>query len=253
MIIFASDIFNLSNILAFILGMVAGMAILFSVVLIIISRGKKEVKKVYAPSMEELSKEKVRELIKNKQKDFIFEVEENDADYFKTVMSLTMELLHEISSYYYPDSKYPEYELTVNEAIELVRYIVDQINLVFEKPVIKHFKNKKISSIVSDIELGRKASKSKAMEAASKSSEAFGASRAILNTLNPVYWFRKVVVKGTVNKAIKELCKAELTIAGREFNKVYSKDLFKESSSSSSEETQKTINEDIEEIFNDEV
>ena len=68
MIIFASDIFNLSNILAFILGMVAGMAILFSFVLIIISRGKKEVKKVYAPSMEELSKEKVRELIKNKQK-----------------------------------------------------------------------------------------------------------------------------------------------------------------------------------------
>lgn len=252
MLLFASEnVINWSTIIAFILGLVAGMTILFSFFLIAISKSKKEVKKVYAPSMKELSEEKVRELIKNKQKEFIIAVEENDANYFKTCMSLTAELLHEISSYYYPDSKYPEYELTIVEATDLIHYITDQIVKVFDKPVINQLKNVKISSIVSKIEKGSNAANSKVAKATGKGAEVFQESRAILNTINPIYWFRRIVVNGSLNIAIKKICKSELSIAGREFNKVYSKDLFKDSSTALN--TEKNINEDIEEIFNDEV
>lgn len=252
MIIFAEEsIINWQTIVAFILGLVAGMTILFSLFLIFISRSKKEEKKVYVPTMDELSEEKVRELIKNKQKDFIKAVEEDDIDYFKACSSLTMELLHEISSYYYPESKYPEYELTITEAAELIHYITDQIVKVFDKPIINHFKNSKISTIVSRIEKGNKIKNSKLGKATSKGAEVFQETKAITNTINPVYWFRKIFVQGSVNIALKKICKSELSIAGREFNKVYSKNLFK--NPDADEKTQKNINEDIEEIFNDEV
>ncbi|MBP5343409.1 hypothetical protein J6Y73_05740 [bacterium] len=244
-----SEIINWQNIIAFFLGIVAGMTILFSIAMLIIARGKKKVKKTYIPTMEELSNEKVRELIANKQKDFIIAVEENDADYFKTCFSLTLELLHEISSYYFPNSKYPEYELTVNEASELIHYIVDQVINTLDRPLLKRLKDTKISTIVSGIEKGKKATKSKTFKAASEGAEVFKESRAIINTINPIYWFRRLVIEGTANIAIKKICKSELSIAGREFNKVYSKNLFKNTEN----DTDKIIKEDIEEIFNDEV
>ncbi|MCB9498589.1 MAG: hypothetical protein H6687_01700 [Bacillales bacterium] len=231
--------------IAFLLGIATGAVILVAVISILAIKGKKETKKIYGPKVENISQEKIRELIKSKQNAFTFEVEENEADYLKTALEMGKELLHEVSSYYYPDSKYPEYELTITEATELIHYITDQISGLFDRPVLRSVKNMRISTITSIIDKSRKATKSVKAFNDSEVNEAYNSYRAVKNIISPVYWFRKIVMKGTVNLAIKKVCKAGLSIVGEETNKVYSKSLFKK-------EPDIDVEKDIEEIFNDE-
>ena len=249
MIFADSSIFSLSNIISFLLGIVTGATLLFALFAIIIASDKKKSKKISGPTVEKLKEDQVKELIENKKNEFIRLVEEEDKDYLKTVMSLTLELLHEISSYYFPDSMYPEYELTISEAGDLIHYIVNQVIKQLDRPILRQLENIKISTIAKRVEQGRKAANSKIVKSAKESSDATGKARTILNMMNPIMWFRKTVVKGTVNIAIKKLCKAELTIAGHEIDKVYSKSLFKVDDATDVDNIEK---EDIEEIFTDE-
>jgi len=221
---------DISSIVSFFLGMIAGFTFLLIGILIVMTKGKKETNKIFSSDKELLDKERIDEFIKLKQETFINEIEENDKEYVPTVLNLSKELLHEISSYYYPESKYPEYELTVTEASELIKYVVDQVVGFFDKPLLKKLKNIKISFIVNAINTSNKVTNNKAVKAVTDSgaSEAFGTLKTITNTLNPVYWFRKVVVQGSLNIAIKKVCKAELMVLGTELNKIYSKNLFKD-------------------------
>ena len=244
-----NSVFNLSNIIAFLLGIVTGFALLIAIFAIIIASDKKKSKKETGPTIEKFNEEQVKNLITNKQNDFIKLVEEDEQEYVKTCLTLTLELLHEISSYYFPNSDYPEYELTISEAAELIHYVVDQVIKQMDRPILRKLENVKISTIAKTIDSSRKVAKSKAMKVAKESSGAVGAFRTILNTLNPVMWFRKIVLNGTINIALKKLCKAELSIAGREFDKVYSKSLFNKDVND--EEIALKEKQDVEEIFKD--
>ena len=148
MIFADGSIFNLSNIIAFLLGIVAGIALLISIFAIIIASDKKKSRKIIGPTVEKFNEEQIKELIVKKQMDFTKLVEEDGAEYFKTCLTLTQELLHEISSYYFPSSVYPEYELTISEAAELIHYIVDQIVELMDRPILRELEKVKISTIV---------------------------------------------------------------------------------------------------------
>ena len=117
-----------------------------------------------------------------------------------------------------------------------------------DKPILRKLKDMKISKIVKVIDNSKRIANSKAAKAMKKSTGVAGVAKAILNTINPVMWFKKIVVNGTVNIAIKKLCKAELLIVGRECDKVYSKSLFKKDIDENVRDKEK---EDIEEIFAD--
>ena len=240
-----SDILNLSNIIAFLVGILSGILLMLGVFLIIISSGKREKRKAYSPTINALNEEKIDEMILNKQNDLVHEVDDNDKPYASTTFVLAKELIHEISSYYYPDSKYPEYELTIVEAADLIKYVADKIVQLFDKPILRRFKNTSLSNVASLLEKSRKISKSAVAKTMSDGgSEAIGAYKATVNILNPVYWFKKIVINGTINIAIRKACKAGLSIIGNESNKVYSKNMF------NVEDVK--LKEKINEVFSDE-
>ena len=213
--IILSEIINWANIISFTLGVLAGVLIIVSIFLIAISSSKKEKKKISGPTIEHIDEDKIKQMILNKQNDFIHEVEENDKDYIKTAFQLSTELLHEVASYYFPDSKRPEYELSIGEATQLITYIMNRIEKLFDKPIVRHFKKSSLAQIADLINKGRKATNNETVKAISGAgSEAINASKTIINTLNPVYWFKKIVVKGTINVAMKQACKKGIAIVG---------------------------------------
>ena len=244
-----SSIINPSSIIAFVIGIGAGMILLLLIFAIIIASEKKKASKVTGATIDKLNEEKVKELISNKQKEFIKLVEEDEQEYIKTCTTLTMELLHEISSYYFPDSLYPEYELTIIEAANLIHYVVDQVVKQLDRPILRMCYKVKISSIANTINKSRKVKNNKMVKAAGKAAGTAGNIKTVLNMLNPVMWFNKIVVNGGYAIAIKKLIKAELAIVGRECDKVYSKSLFNKESDE--EAVKKCENQDIEEIFAD--
>ena len=51
---------------------------------------------------------------------------------------------------------------------------------------------------------------------------------AVVNVVNPVYWFRKAVINTSVNTMTRKVCLVIIGIVGEETVKVYSKALFEE-------------------------
>ena len=47
-----------------------------------------------------------------------------------------------------------------------------------------------------------------------------------MNAVNPVYWFRKLVLSTSIDAMTRKLCVAIIGVVGEETSKVYSKKLF---------------------------
>ena len=244
---------DLGNILSFLVGILTGFVLFLAIIMLVITKEKKEnKKKKLSSTVNDLSIEKVKELVTNKQEAFLYEVEENDKNYMETTISLSLELLHEIASYYYPDSKYPEYELTIEEAATLVHYVVDQVLLMLDKnKIVKLFniKKKKISTIMSLVDKTKKTKNNRLVKAAMDSTESINIYKAIVNVVNPIYWGKKTA-NGILNIVLKKICATAISITGNESNKIYSKNLFK-GQENLDEMVEKDMNE-ITEIYNDE-
>ena len=243
MFLVSTNFFNLQFFIGFLIGIVSGALLLFGIIMIIVSRSIK-VKKTINPTVEAINDEKIKEMVKEKINIFKKMVEDEDAPAFKTTYDLSLEIIHEIASYYYPESPKPEYELSLDETLELIVYIKERIDKLLKKPIISKARRLSLRQISGLVEKAYNVANSEEYKATKDGSEAYKTLRAIGNVLNPVYWINKTVVNGTLTIGLRQVLKSVLAIVGDETNKVYSKKLFK---------TQNEERIDIEEIFNDEV
>ena len=67
-----------------------------------------------------------------------------------------IDLVNEIASSYYPNSKYPIYELSIDELILLTRYISDRIDGLFSGRILRKLKDLKVSSVMKMIDIKKK-------------------------------------------------------------------------------------------------
>ena len=173
-------------------------------------------------------------MIESKQNQLDKTVRTTDSGYFKVALDLGIELTEEISRYYFPDSKYPLYELSIQELLTLNYYITNRVNdLVNNNKLFKLFKNYRIASLIDLLNTKKKITNSKLMQVSRKIKlqQIYTASKTVLNYANPVYWFRKLAIKPTTVLVTKEICKFIITIFGEETNKIYSKAIFKKEDS----------------------
>ena len=128
----------------------------------------------------------------------------------------------------YPNSKYPLFELNVNELLILCHYISDRIDTVFDKKVLKPFKNMSISNVFKLLDIHKKVNDNKAVKAVKKVNPVVKVIKGIVNYANPLYWIKKLVVGGTINIAVNKMSLLIIDIVSSETIKVYSKRLFNE-------------------------
>lgn len=147
---------------------------------------------------------------------------------FNVLGSTIMETINIVASEYYPNSKYPIYELSIEELIGLLHYISTRIEGIFNKTLLRPFKKMTVSQILRFIELKKQISEQKIVKAVTN--EKVGKVRkiltGILNYANPVYWFKKLALGTTINMALKKVCLVIIDIVCDETNKTYSKAIF---------------------------
>lgn len=238
MAIFLSEIINLASIFAFLIGILSGF-LLAAAVLVIIVSSKIKVKTIKSPTVEAIDDDKIKEMSLEKSSVLISVLEESGFD-AKAMGDIIMELIHEIASYYFPESESPEYELTMSEAVELIGYIKIRLDELLNKPLFRYLKPVTITQVVGIINNVAFSPEAKAIKAGKETYDWF---KAITSLVNPVYWIRKTAITPVMFIALKKLCKSIVLIIGDETNKIYSKKLFKDASSERI---------DVEEIFNDE-
>ena len=212
----------------FFVGMLTGMIVFTAIYISFLVRGKNiNIEDIKRPTID-VNEEELREMIINKQKSFKRKKKLGNQTIAKLTFEMSYELVEEISSYFFPDSKYPMLELSVNEILSLNHYITDRLDKILDKPILKNTKNLQITKIVRMYEKKKAIDQNRLVKAAKKYKVAkvvkYGG--AIVNAVNPVYWFRKLVVNTSIDVVTKKVCLVIIGIVGEETTNIYSKKLF---------------------------
>ena len=151
-----------------------------------------------------------------------------------------------IAGHYYPNSKYPIYELSIEETLHLMQYLYMRINHLFSSSkIITRFKGATVSQIFRLIETKKKIDEKKAVQAAKrlKLNKISQLAFSVFNYANPVYWIKKWVIGGTVNIIISKSAMLIIDIVADETNKTYSKRIFDQEKALRTAEIENIINE----------
>ena len=78
------------------------------------------------------------------------------------------ETVNRIATVYYPNSKYPLYELNIEELILLLHYLSNRIDSIFDKGIFKYFKKASLSQVFRILDFKKKVDDNKATKALKK-------------------------------------------------------------------------------------
>jgi len=219
---------SLGGFINFFLGMATGAIAFTAIFVTLLVRGKNLNIENVKRSTVDVDEEELKYLIVEKRKLFKRNKKLGDRSVAKLTFDMSYELIEEIASYFFPESKYPMLELNVHELLDLNHYITDRIKDILDKPVLKNTMNLQMTQIMSMFDKKKAIQQNKVIKAAKKYKVGkivkYGG--AALNIVNPVYWFRKLVINTSVDAMTKKICVVIIGIVGEETTKVYSKKLF---------------------------
>lgn len=223
------EIIDISNIINFLLGIVTGLITFTAVYVYLLVRGKNiNINEIKTPEID-VEVEELEFIIHRKQRKLRTNIK-SVGNIGKYTFELSYELIEEVAEYFFPNSPHPMLELSVNELLDLSHYITDRIDELLEKPLLKNTKNLRITKIMEVLDKKKAIEEMKFAKAAKKLhiGKVVKYGGAVLNALNPVYWFRKLVINTSVSVMTKKVCLVIIGIVGEETVKVYSKKLFED-------------------------
>ena len=222
--------FDLSSLIAFLIGIFVGFALLAIIYAILVVSSLKSKKYVVEVQNNEVTDEEILLIIKNSQKAFKDKGLKGAQPTINYAIEVTLNMAKDISRKFFPKSKRPFAELSVDELLRLSVYISNRINDILDRPALRLLKKVKLSTILGLTDAKKVIDESSLMKMTKKYKvkKIFNTVKNALNLFNPVYWIRKGIIDTSLNFAIKKLCQAVIGIAGEETYKVYSKRVFNE-------------------------
>lgn len=235
---------NIKTLFVLLAGIVIGLVIASTFYAIIlfrsISKKEKEIKK----EITEISDEDIANIVNNIKKEYVEETEglpfNNRFEILKNRLS---ELIYKIATIYYPESKYPLYELTIEELIMFMQYLSSRIDQLFEKRLLRQFKKISISQIFRIFETKKKIDENKVVKAikTTKPGKIGSFFAGMIKKISPTYWVKKLLIGSTVNYGTRKISLLIIDIVADETNKTYSKSIFKKANDLEMLEIEKTI------------
>lgn len=235
------DFLNWPTLLVLLTGIMLGFLIfgLIYIYAVIKSLSKKlRVKKV---EEEDIDEQEITWLIKDAQKTFNDKEIRDMEGYGALLLRLIRELSNDIASKFYPSSKHPYLELTIDESILLARYISDRFDELMSKRILKLFRGMTINQLMfvkntkDSIDNHKLVKEIKSRGITNFAKTIFTA----INIVNPVHWVKKSIGKISDIVMVK-IGAAIIGIAGEETYKIYSKKVFN---------VEKTIDSGLEDIY----
>jgi hypothetical protein len=212
----------------FLLGMITGVVVFLGLFTALSYRGKHiDLTKIKRPE-NDMDEEQLKALIEDRQDKLKRMIKYDQDGAFKSTMDISYQLIEEVSRYFFPNSKYPMLELSVNELLELNHYITQRIDELLNIPVLKLAKKMRVIQIVNLYEKKRAVEQNKVLKLAKKAKigKVLKYGSMAMNAVNPVYWFRKFVINTTIDAITKKVCVVIVGVVGEETAKIYSKKLF---------------------------
>lgn len=219
---------NIFSLVAFIAGIFAGFTILGLIYLLscLKSIRKKSVK--LNKEIKNISEDDIKNIIYKYQDAFNDEKKRRKTIPFDYFRSSIYDMMVEIASVFYPKSKKPLMELSLNELILLDQYIVKKVDELLSKKGINLFRNLKLSTIMTLVDKKTTIDNTSIVKNAKKYKfkEIYGIALTALNIINPYFWFKKLVINPSINLLLNKVFLICYSIIGEETYNIYSKQAF---------------------------
>ena len=249
--------FDFASLIAFLIGVFLGCALLGIIYSIMVVSSMKNKKYVVKAVNTDVKDEEVKEIIDNS----ILQFKDKDLKGSKATIihckDVCIAMANDIARKFFPKSKRPLAELSLDEILKLSVYVSDRINEIVDRPGLRLIKQVKLATILSLGDAKKIIEDSHLMKITKKYKimSVFKTIVGALNVINPVYWIRRAVINTSLDFAFKKLCLAVIGIVGEETYKIYSKRVFDEEKviDANVEEIIKSIDEDFKDVSDEEI
>jgi len=248
--------FDIGSLFVFLSGVVLGVILASLVYVYSLLRTLKNKKHIVDSDLaNEIKEEDIKEIIKKYQDYYLDNRKNKDKDIASNAIKEALKgTTYEIAQKFFPNSKKPLFEITIDEAIMLSYYISQRVDELLGHRGIRIIRKIKISQILNIMEKTRKINNSQVVQSAKKYKvkEIIKTGISALNIVNPFYWVKKGISKISTGLVLKKIVLIIISITGEETYKIYSKQAFREQDPNYIQ-MMKEINEALEdsEEFND--
>ena len=214
---------DFGTIISFLIGILFGIAIicLLYAILVVASLGDK--KFIIKTEDDSLSEQKVKELIVAAQRCYKDKKLRGKTSRVSHCYKLTSDLAYGIAASFYPNSKYPLLELTIDEVVSLLGYIQVRVDEILNKRGLKILRKFKVSFIKDISTKTTSVLNSKAFNVTKDVTKGIGIAKKVINVINPAVWVRKAIIDNTMTIVLDKLCMIIISVVGEETYKIYSK------------------------------
>lgn len=177
---------------------------------------------------EDIDKKEIEWLIEDAHQTFKNKKLRNEVGYGAHLLNVALELSNDIATKFYPKSKYPYLELSLDETLVLLNYVSKRFNELLEKPVLKMFKGLTLRRLFTLNETKEKIDKNLIVKTSNKLkiNEVVKNTMMTLNVVNPYYWFKRLVLNNVTGAVMVKLGLVIISLTGEETYKIYSKKVF---------------------------
>ncbi len=157
-----------------------------------------------------------------------FQARQKDQGFADAFFETSKEMIQDIAKQYYPQSKQPLLELSIDELLMLSDYIHQRLDTLLQKGVLKNARQIRLIKFMEMIELKRRLDDNRWMQLMRSDVVQKGVRSTlhVVNLFNPVYWFRRIIIKTSVDVLNKRIGKTILAVVAEETSRVYSKKAF---------------------------
>ena len=225
MFLFKLWIFNINfeTIISFLIGLLFGVALVFLIYAVVVVASIGDKRFIIKTDDDSLTEANVKDLILEAQACYKDKKLRGKTGRITHCYKLSKDLAFGIAARFYPKSKYPLLEITVDEAIMLLGYIRKRIDEILGKRGLRIFRKLKLSLIADVSKKTSTVVNSRLFNISKNVSKSVNVIRRVISVINPVNLFRKTFVDTTLNIVTDKLCLIIITIVGEETYKIYSK------------------------------
>lgn len=245
---------NISNIIGLILGIAVGFALFMLIYLLYVLKtmNSKKYKEENSVSIEDLKIDaslKKKDLIEAQKRikihdnagicaSMITEYQtlfldsrlKNGKSNIGFAKELSLSLVNNIATLYYPKSKNAYLEISVEDSMTLLRYVISRIDNTLNYGGLRFIKSIKLSTIYRFTMYKKIIDNLKITKVLKKYNitKILSGFKFIINFINPFYWVRKAIIDTSFKIIEKKLCLQSIAIIGSEAYYIYSNSVFKD-------------------------
>ena len=227
---FVDNFINFGSLFSFLFGVYFGAVIfvLYYLFTVLNSLNKKR----YLVNVQEydVDGKEIELIVKQAQEDFKNKELRGEAGNIGHCINLVKQMVVDIATKFFPESKYPLLEISIDECLILTGYITKRLEELLDHRGIRMLRKIKISTIVGWTNVKKTVDDTAIMQTTKKYKlkQKFQAVMGAINIVNPVYWFKRIVVNKSMDLVIRKICIVVIGIVGEETYKIYSKRVFNE-------------------------